>query len=153
MKSQVLHTVWCNISSEAAGGNLNWSLLGVKGLSIQGPFLQSSIKLIQDWRNSFLEEFAEVPHGSASPNLLAVAENRKTSTGRFSSVTWFLLPHIWWLFVSRLYLFATGRPWSLGVCSWWTRIGLRSWASMTSWWTSGAERTSVGTETCVRVMQ
>ena len=33
MKSQVLHTVWCNISGEAAGGIWNWSLLGVKGLA------------------------------------------------------------------------------------------------------------------------
>ena len=32
MKSQVLHTVWCNISGEAAGEIWNWSLLGVKGL-------------------------------------------------------------------------------------------------------------------------
>ena len=29
MKSQVLHTVWCNISGEAAGEIWNWSLLGV----------------------------------------------------------------------------------------------------------------------------
>ena len=33
MKSQVLHTVWCNISGEAAGEIWNWSLLGVKGLT------------------------------------------------------------------------------------------------------------------------
>ena len=31
MKSQVLHTVWCNVSGAAAGGSWNWSLLGVKG--------------------------------------------------------------------------------------------------------------------------
>ena len=30
MKSQVLHTVWCNISGEATGEIWNWSLLGVK---------------------------------------------------------------------------------------------------------------------------
>ena len=30
MKSQVLHTVWCNISDEAAGKIWHWSLLGVK---------------------------------------------------------------------------------------------------------------------------
>ena len=30
MKRQVLHTVWCNISGEAAGGIWNWSLLEVK---------------------------------------------------------------------------------------------------------------------------
>ena len=34
MKSQVLHTVWWNISGEAVGEIWNWSLLGVKGLSI-----------------------------------------------------------------------------------------------------------------------
>ena len=28
MKSQALHTVWCNISGEAAGEIQNWSLLG-----------------------------------------------------------------------------------------------------------------------------
>ena len=33
MKSQVLHTVWCNITGEAAGEILHWSLLGVKGLN------------------------------------------------------------------------------------------------------------------------
>ena len=32
MKSQVLHTVWCNISGESAGEIWNWSLSGVKGL-------------------------------------------------------------------------------------------------------------------------
>ena len=39
MKSQVLHTVWCYISGEAAGEIWNWSLLGVKGLR-QGVILQ-----------------------------------------------------------------------------------------------------------------
>ena len=34
MKSQVLHTVWCNISAEAAGEIWNWSLLGVKRLNL-----------------------------------------------------------------------------------------------------------------------
>ena len=34
MKSQVLHTVWCNISGEAAGELWNWSPLGVKGLNL-----------------------------------------------------------------------------------------------------------------------
>ena len=34
MKSQVLHTVWCNISGEAAGEIWHWSLLGVKGLNV-----------------------------------------------------------------------------------------------------------------------
>ena len=29
MKNQVFHTVWCNISVEAAGVIWNWSLLGV----------------------------------------------------------------------------------------------------------------------------
>ena len=32
MKSQVLHTVWCNISGEAAGEIWYWSLLVMKGL-------------------------------------------------------------------------------------------------------------------------
>ena len=32
MESQVLHTVWCNITGETAGEIWSWSLLGVKGL-------------------------------------------------------------------------------------------------------------------------
>ena len=32
MKSQVLHTVWCNITGEATGEIWTWSLLGVKVL-------------------------------------------------------------------------------------------------------------------------
>ena len=32
MKSHVLHTVWCNISGEAAGEIWNWSALGLKGV-------------------------------------------------------------------------------------------------------------------------
>ena len=31
MKSQVLHTVWCNISGEAVGEIWNWTLFGAKG--------------------------------------------------------------------------------------------------------------------------
>ena len=34
MKSQVLHTVWCHISCEAAGEFWHWSLSGVKGLNL-----------------------------------------------------------------------------------------------------------------------
>ena len=33
MKSQVLLTVWCNVSGEAAGEIWHWSLSGVKGLT------------------------------------------------------------------------------------------------------------------------
>ena len=35
MKSQVLLTVWCNISGEAGGEIWHWSLLGVKGLNVK----------------------------------------------------------------------------------------------------------------------
>ena len=39
LKSQVLHTVWCNISGRAAGEIWNWSLLGVKArLLVPGTF-------------------------------------------------------------------------------------------------------------------
>ena len=41
MKSQVLHTVWCNISGEDEGEIWNWSLFRVKGL-ILTLFLRSS---------------------------------------------------------------------------------------------------------------
>ena len=34
MKSQVLHTAWCNVSGEAAGEIWNWSLLRVKALNV-----------------------------------------------------------------------------------------------------------------------
>ena len=37
MKSQVLHTVWCHISCEAAGEFWHWSLSGVKGLTLSLP--------------------------------------------------------------------------------------------------------------------
>ena len=41
MKSQVLLTVWCNISGGAGGEIWHWSLSGVKGLS--SPFRQLSL--------------------------------------------------------------------------------------------------------------
>ena len=49
MESQVLHTVWRNISGEAAGEIWNWSLLGVKGfkaspLSTWRPLAISQLK-------------------------------------------------------------------------------------------------------------
>ena len=34
MESQVFHTVWCNITGEAAGEIWTWSLLRVKGLKV-----------------------------------------------------------------------------------------------------------------------
>ena len=37
MKSQVLHTVWCNMTGEATGEIWTWSLLGVKVLSEISP--------------------------------------------------------------------------------------------------------------------
>ena len=48
MKSQVLHTVWCYISGEAASGVIwNWSLLGVKGLICRWIQITRSN---EDWR-------------------------------------------------------------------------------------------------------
>ena len=38
MKSQVLHTVLCHISGEAAGEIRNWSLLGTKGLKKENTY-------------------------------------------------------------------------------------------------------------------
>ena len=43
MKSQVLHTVWCYITGEAAGEIWNWSLSGVKGL------LENIIDQVLNW--------------------------------------------------------------------------------------------------------
>ena len=42
MKSHVLHTVWCNISGEAAGEIGDWSFLGVKGLKHSSPLFSRS---------------------------------------------------------------------------------------------------------------
>ena len=47
MKSQVLHTVWCNISGEAAGEIWTWSLLGVKGLA--GYFRTTTSQARESW--------------------------------------------------------------------------------------------------------
>ena len=50
MKSQVLGTLWCNISGEAAGEILNWPLLGVKGSSFRTIFSVTS--RIRSWLDS-----------------------------------------------------------------------------------------------------
>ena len=42
MENQVLQTVWCNISGDASGEIWNWSLLGVKDLSWEYLWKQSS---------------------------------------------------------------------------------------------------------------
>ena len=47
MKSQVLHTVWCNISGGAGGEIWNWSVLGVKGLK-PGSHMIAAIATIAD---------------------------------------------------------------------------------------------------------
>ena len=39
MNNRVLHTVWCNISGEAAGEILGRSLLGVKGSETHEKFV------------------------------------------------------------------------------------------------------------------
>ena len=51
MKSQVLHTVWCNFTGEAEGDILTWSLLGVKGLS-EGCAERRDTQLSTDGRRS-----------------------------------------------------------------------------------------------------
>ena len=58
MKSQTLHTGWCNISGEAAGEIWNWSLLGVKGLDSRVSSANStrldwiSVPLVKIWRST-----------------------------------------------------------------------------------------------------
>ena len=47
MKSQVLHTAWCYISGEAVGEIRNWSLLGVKGLTLNGVIRIQKLHRIQ----------------------------------------------------------------------------------------------------------
>ena len=42
MKSQVLHTMWCNITGDSTGQIWNWSLLGVKGLKRELHWSKSS---------------------------------------------------------------------------------------------------------------
>ena len=41
MKSQVLHTAWCNITVEATREIWTWSLLGVKGLTLANALRES----------------------------------------------------------------------------------------------------------------
>ena len=58
MKSPVLHTVWCNISGDAAEEIWNWSLSGVKGLTRSRNFTQNykatlSLSRSRGWRGSF----------------------------------------------------------------------------------------------------
>ena len=51
MKCQVLFTVWCNISGEAAGEILSWSLLEMKGLRVKHvPVSSSHLLLVQSRR-------------------------------------------------------------------------------------------------------
>ena len=53
MKSQVLFTVWCNISGEAAGEILSWSLLEMKGLRVKHVPVSSSHLLLVQSRRTF----------------------------------------------------------------------------------------------------
>ena len=48
MKSQVLLTVWCNISGEAAGEIWHWSLSGVKGLILVQHLLWQVESIVED---------------------------------------------------------------------------------------------------------
>ena len=50
MKSQVLHTVWCHISCEAAGEFWHWSLSGVKGLTKRNKERMTIIRR-KEWMN------------------------------------------------------------------------------------------------------
>ena len=54
MKSQVLHTVWCDISGEAAEEMWKWSLLRVKGLNYQFSLAHLYISLLKVGRMYFL---------------------------------------------------------------------------------------------------
>ena len=56
MKSQVLHTVWCNISGEAAGEFWHWSLLGVKGLRVKTLSSNRSVQGLS-WTTNFSLQF------------------------------------------------------------------------------------------------
>ena len=60
MQSQVLHTVWCNISGQAAGEIQNWSVLGVKGLT---KALTLILALDQKRTNAFYSDNARNPPG------------------------------------------------------------------------------------------
>ena len=48
MKSQILLTVWCNISGGAGGEIWHWSLSGVKGLMV-GRMYSLGVKGWKDW--------------------------------------------------------------------------------------------------------
>ena len=49
MVNQVLHTVWCNITGEAAGEIWHWSLLGGKGLTCSALAGCSSLTQRSQW--------------------------------------------------------------------------------------------------------
>ena len=55
MKGQVLHTVWCNISGEAAEEIWHWSLLGVKGLKDK-----KMVKRTGERSRSYLHEIVDL---------------------------------------------------------------------------------------------
>ena len=98
MKSQVLYTVWCNISGEAAGEIWHWSLLGVKGLVVI-----CSQKGVRDARSSgrvacqrsagvslvlnSLDNFI-IPLGSA-PKINPLIRWRQVQTAPINCSTWF----------------------------------------------------------------
>ena len=50
MKSQVLHTVWCNITVEATGEIWTWSLLGVKGLKGRKNALFELMEVTEEYK-------------------------------------------------------------------------------------------------------
>ena len=60
MKSQVLHTVLCNIAGEAAGELLDRSLLGVKGLTLPLPRVINIKFLLQPHQKYYITQYEEL---------------------------------------------------------------------------------------------
>ena len=87
MKSQVLLTVWCNISGEAAGEIWSWSFLGVKGLTFR-----NSKKA--NWRHREFNTFFNDPVSICSPGMKQ------------------LLPRSWWLRMMPLQVILLHIEWS-----------------------------------------
>ena len=71
MKSQVLLTVWCHISCEAAGEFWHWSLSGVKGLS-RVNFTSSCL--------SFVQYFVQYGYFNSPVKLSRLENTKRTRT-------------------------------------------------------------------------
>ena len=129
MKSHVLHTVWCDISGEAAAEIWHWSLLGVKGLMFQtasGTTMSGSVLLHSAvlWRRFRCGSDTDVTNFALS----------SSSVGKLGFMLLFLRP----LFVSwdsKFFNRRGKRPLSWKSVFW--SLGIRGWNQRVRWWRFG----------------